>query len=417
MRRIIAILLLFVFTISLTSCFDAEEVDDLLFVSAMGIDEGKSDKWRLTLQFPAMKSGGGGEESGGSSHDSFEYICVDAPSFFTGINMLNAALPKKLNFSQMQLIVFSEELVKKGDTGQFIAPLGRFRQTRKSANVLVIKGNALDFIKELKPSLSPSLSKEYQLFKQIADFTGFFAHVTFEDFYTGLKSTSHQAMAPLAAVNDFKNFKEKGPPWGTKFKTGGDYEAGELPRTGSNKVEIFGTAVFSGDRMVESLSGEETRFLLMVRNEYRGGLFTIPDPRKPEVIIPLDVKAGKRPEIRLTMRKSKPLIEVRLHLDGSLLAVQSMIDYEQHKLKASLEREFAKTVREGTEEVIRKCQRANADVFKFGAYAARNFLTIDEFEKYNWNQHFKDAEIVVDVDFIIRRTGTQIRSSPLRGDE
>lgn len=417
MRKAATLLVLLFFLINLTSCFDAQEMDDLLFVSAMGVDEGITDKWRLTLQFPTFQEGGGGEESGGGAKGNYSYISVDAPSFFTGINILNASLPKKLNFSQMQLIVFGEGLVKRGDTGQFIAPLGRFRQIRKSANVLVIKGQALDFIKESRPTLGPSLPKEYQLFRQISDYTGYFAHITFENFYTGLKSTSHQAMVPLAASNDFKTFQKSGEPWGTKFKSGGDYLAGNIPRTGSSKNELFGTALFKGDRMIGSLNGDETRYLLMVKGDFKRGLFTIPDPQKPELIVPFDINIRKKPEIQLNLRGSRPMIRIKLHLDGNLLAVQSMIDYEQPKQKVILEQEFKKSVQAGVEDVIRKCQRLETDVFQLGDYAARHFLTIDEFEKYDWNKRFPDAAFSVEVDFVIRRTGTQIRSSPLKGGD
>ena len=417
MRKVIAILLISILLMNFTACFDADEIDDYLFVSAMGIDKGKTDKWRLTLQLPALQDGGGGEQeqSGGDSGQGTpHYVSIDAPTFFTGIDMLNSSLPKKLNFSQMQIIYLGEELVRNGEIGQFIAPLGRFRQLRRSAHVFVVKENALDFIKENKPALGTNLSKTFQLFYQIAETTGFFPHVTFEYFYESLKSTSYQAMLPLAAVNDFKNFKKTGKPWGTEFKTGGYYTAGELPRIGENNGEVFGTAVLNGEKMVGTLNGDETRFLLMARGEFNRGVFTIPDPKKPELAIPLDVKANKKPDIKVSFRDSKPVINLKIQLDGDLLAVQSMIDYEQPQQKRLLEQEFEKVVQTGIEDVISKCQGLNADIFSFGDYAARNFLTIGAFEKYNWNKRFKDAQVKVDVSFIIRRTGTQIKSSPMK---
>ena len=82
--------------------------------------------------------------------------------------------------------------------------------------------------------------------------------------------------------------------------------------------------------------------------------------------------------------------------------------------RSILEEEFKKIVEEGIAEVLNKCQALDADVFYFGGYAARNFLTIEEFESYDWLSHFKDAEFSVEVEFIIRRTGTLIRSYPIK---
>ena len=78
--------------VSLTSCYDANEIDNVLHVAAIGVDQGISDKWRLTLQFSTMKEsgGGGGGESqsgGGASKGEYTFVTIDAPSFFTGINM------------------------------------------------------------------------------------------------------------------------------------------------------------------------------------------------------------------------------------------------------------------------------------------------------------------------------------------
>jgi len=422
MRKIAMILLLIFLTINLTSCYDANEIDDMAHVVAIGVDKGISDKWRLTLQFSTMKesSDGGGAETGSSSGDSkgdYSYVSIDAPSFFTGINMLNTSLPRKLNFMHAQIIVFSEEVAKSGLIGEWIAPIIRFREIRWSAHVFVVKGKALDFIKENNPFIGTMVSKSFQLLINESDETGFFPHVTLEDFYSGIKSTYHQSIATIAAVNDPENFKKEGEPWGTEFNTGGNYVAGQIPRFGDNKLELFGTALFKGDTMVSELNGDETRYLLMARGEFKRGLFTMQDPQRPEVIIPLDVTSSKKPEIRISFDGSMPVIKLKVELDADILAIQSGINYEQPELKSVLEDEFEITVLDGIASVIQKCQDLNIDVLKFGDAAAKSFLTIGDWESYNWNTHFKEATVTIEVKVTIRRTGTQIKSYPITGSE
>jgi len=422
MRKISIILLLTLLTMNLTSCYDANEIDDMAHVVAIGVDRGISDKWRLTLQFSTMKESGGGSgtESGGGGGDSkgdYSYVSVDAPSFFEGINMLNTALPRKLNFMHAQIIVFSEDVAKAGLIGEYIAPIIRFREIRWSAHVFVAKGKALDFIKENNPYMGTMVSKSFQLLINESDETGFFPHVTLEDFYAGIKSTYHQSIAAIAAVNDSKNFKEEGEPWGTEFNTGGNYVAGQIPRSGDNKLELFGTALFDGDTMVGELNGDETRYLLMAQGEFKRGLFTMQDPQKPGVIIPLDVTSSRKPDIKISFDGSMPVINLKVELDADILAIQSGINYEQPELKSVLEDEFEKIVLEGIASVIQKCQSLNTDVLKFGDAAAKNFLTIGDWESYNWNNHFKDAAVSIEVKVTIRRTGTQIKSYPITDSE
>jgi spore germination protein KC len=413
MRKIISIIMLAIITTSLTSCYDAHEIDSMLYIVAIGVDKGVSDKWRLTLKFSNMSGGGGdSSQSSGDGEDQggYDYISIDAPSFFTGIDMLNTALPRELVFTHAQIIVFSEELAKSGSIGEYIAPINRFTEIRRSAHVFVAKGKASDFIQEVKPFIGSMASKSFQMLINESSDTGFFPHVTLEQFYTGLKSSYRQPIVTLAAVNEFEAFQKEGEPWGSEFNTGGNYTAGELPRTGKNKIELFGTALFNGDTMVGELDGDETRYMLMARGEFDRGFFTMQDPQKPELIIPLDVKGPTEPEVKVTFNGVKPVIHLKVHLNADILAIQSRINYEDPERKVLLEYTFQRILQDGIERVIKKCQELDADAFLFGDNATKNFLTINDLESYNWNSRFKDADVAVEVEFAIRRTGTQIDS-------
>mgnify|MGYP000882731608 CR=1 FL=1 len=242
MRKGGIILILILLTLNLTSCYDAKEVDEQLHVLAIGIDLGISDKWRLTLQFLTVgESGGsgtgGGTPSAGSGLGKDEDILtVDAPSFFTGVNLLNSFRSRRLVFSHAQTIIFSEEVAKSGLVGEYIAPILRFKEIRRSAHVMVVKGRADEFLKENPPLLGSLVSEDLRLLVDQSLQTGFFPKVTLENLHTGLKSPFYNPIAPLAAVNDPNSFKKEGEPWGEEFKTGGAYVAGELPRLGKDKI-------------------------------------------------------------------------------------------------------------------------------------------------------------------------------------
>ncbi len=406
MRKIAIMLIMIILILNLTACYDAAEIDSLLHILTIGVDKGISDKWRLTLQFPTIKeSGGTGDAESAEGGEQFGYIhaTVDAPSFYTGINMLNASLPRKLTFMNAQFLVFSEEVARAGAIDEFVTPINRFREMRQSANVFVVKGRADEFLKQNQPLIGGMISNDFQMLVDASDNTGFFPKVTFEDLYLGLKSPNHQPFVALAAINDFKHFQEEGEPWGTEFKTGGNYTAGQLPRTGENKIELFGTALFDGSMMVGELNGDETRYMLMVRDEFRRGFFSIKDPKKPEMSISLGVRGPIKPEIKVTFDDTKPIIHVKMHLDMDILAIESRFNYEQSELKTLLEKEFEQTVKDGVENVIQKCQNLNTDVFMFGDHATKHFKTIDDLENYDWNTRFRDAKIIINLLLSVRQ--------------
>jgi len=418
-RAALLILICYILTTVLGACYDANETDDFAHVLAVGIDQGVSNKWRITVQFATLKKDGDSkvQTTGGNEtfeiqeQDGYTSITLDAPSFYGGVSMINSIMPRKLNFMHTKFLVLSEDIAKSGLVGEYLAPIVRYREIRRNVRVLIAKCQAYEFIKENKPLFGKTLSKSMEQIVQEWSNMGFFPNITLGDFYDDIKSTYNQPIAILACVNDYRNFKETGSQWRYEFKSEGDYFAGQIPRIGGNKIELYGSAVFNGDIMVGELNGDETRLLLMARNQFRRGFFTIPDPENPELIVPLDVRAARKRKVTVKLEGDKPVITLKIQLEGDLLAVQSGINYENKKLKPVLEKAFEQYIKNGMDKLIEKCQRLNVDIFKFGGIAARQFATIEEWEQYNWIEKFEKAEVNTEVDFNIRRTGTILRSS------
>lgn len=423
MRKFLTLTILGIFAcLSLTSCYDATEIDEQAYVLTIGIDQGISNKWRLTLQMPLMKgetgSGmGGGSDSNSGQQDGYDAITVDAPSFFTGLNMIETSLPRKLNFQHTKFIVISEAMAKSGKLGEFFAPIVRYRQIRRTAHVIVTKGQAGSFIDENKTYIGSRLSKAQELIFLNAERTSYFPHVTLEDLYDGFKSTYRQPVAILGGVNEFKSYKEEGKPWGDEFLPGGIYYAGEMPRKGGNKTEFFGSAVFDGDTMVGELNGDETRMMLIGRGKLERGFFTIPDPVKPEYVIPIDVNQEKEREVKIQLQGKRPIIHLKVALEGDILAVQSRVNYESSELKPVLERAVEQNIKSGLDEVIKKSKSMKADIMQFGRVASWQFATIPEWEKYFWIKQYENAEITTEVEFTVNRTGTMLKSTSILATE
>ncbi|HOJ10034.1 MAG TPA: Ger(x)C family spore germination protein [Clostridiales bacterium] len=412
---IVSLLLIFI----LAGCYDAKEIDELTYVLAIGVDKGVADTYRLTVKFHTMKEAGGGGAGGkgggggGMAGGEHEIITIDALSFFTGINMINAAVPRKLNFMHAKFLVFSEEIAKTG-VGEFIAPIIRFREIRRTLHVIVARGKASDFLAEYEPVVGTTLSKAMELVVAEPANIGFFAHITLNDFYNGLKSTYRQPTAILGGINKFENFREDGP---TVPDTGNmkkkEYYAGEIPRKGGSKIEFYGTAVFNGDKMVGELTGEETRLMNILTGKFRRGFFTIEDPKAPPLIVPLDVREQRAPDIKVKLIDGKPYINVVIRLEGDILAVQSRLNYEEDPLKTLLQDSFIKQIKNEMNTLIERCQKMDSDIFRFGRIVSSKFYTLQEWQNFNWIKKFKDAEVNIDMDFAIRRTGTLLKSSPI----
>jgi len=418
MRKTISITLIVVILVTmLTGCYDLTEFDEVTFVLAVGFDKGVKDKLRLTVEFRTVKEGSSSKSSGssgGGTGGDYTTITIDAPSFFTGINMINCGLPHKLNFMHTEYLVFSEEMAKAG-LSTYIASVIRYRQIRRSTAVIVAKGSAYKFLEENQSLITSTLSKKMALQVMESANTGYFPHITLEDFYDGIKSTYRQPIAILGGVNNSNSYQEDGEKASAFQSPEGQYYAGEMPRKGGSKVELYGTAVFDGDKMVGELTGDETRLLLMLMGDFKRGFFTIKDPKMPQYVVPLDVRTSRKTKIQVDIKNGKPYINAEIKLEGDILAIQSMINYEDLSLKPLLEKAFEQQVKSEMDALIDKCKKEKSDVFRFGTVACSKFLTIQDWEQYNWNKQFENAEVTVNVTFNIRRTGILMKSSPVIG--
>lgn len=421
MHRLIWIVIGILLVSSLTGCYDAQEVTENAYVYSIGMEKGVTNILRLTVQVPKMKASGGsgGSEGGGGSEKGggdVETITVDCPTFYSGVNMINTFLSRQINYMHTRFLVFSESLAREG-IETYINGFIRGRQIRRQIYVIIAKGSASEFLNENMAEVSSSLPKKQINIIDQGNNTGLFSEATYGEMLNDTKASYSQAIAILGAVNDESKYSEGEGTGKAPFKSGGDYYAGDLARKGGSKIEFMGTAVFDGEKMVEELNGDETRALLMVRNEYERGNFTINDPKNPDTAIVMDIRNQKSPSVEVRFNEGIPVVDVKVFLEGDILAIQSTIDYESKELKPILEEEFRKLIKDQIDKTIKKCQNVNSDVFKFGSVAAMHFLTIPEWEEYNWLSHFKDTQVNTEVNFTIRRTGTMLKSTELFSTE
>ena len=419
MKKIILIILVTMLMLIMTSCYDAREVTTVSFVQMIGVEQGISDKWRITVKIASMQNGDDSSSKGSESSQQTQTktITIDAPSFHGGINLINANMPQKLDFTHAVLMVISEDLAQSGLIGEYITPLIRFREIRRTLNVIVVEGSAQEFVEKTEEFTGGSPSRAVISLLKQGENTGFYPRISLNDFYNGIKSTYRQPVLPLGNVHKEESFKEDGRAFTMEFSNTGEFFAGDTPRKGGNSIELLGSALFVDDKMVGKLNGHETRMMMLIRGEFNKGIFTIQDPKSPEWIIPIDTRLSRKPGIKVSIENGLPIIRLEIKTEGDILAIQSGIDYENEKMISIVEQEMVKYLEKGINRVIRKCQSLNTDPFNFGRSAVRHFSTIHEWENYNWNEKFKEAKVEVKIDFKVRRTGGLLRTSDNMRDD
>lgn len=242
--------------------------------------------------------------------------------------------------------------------------------------------------------------------------SGYLLPTSLHEFYIRLKSGSGQPYALLVGTNPKSGSgKERG------MKISGDktkeYLAGDIPREGGNDIEYLGTAVFSGDKLAGKLTNTETRLLAILLGKFPYSFMTVDDPLMPKFAVNVALRLGSKPKVNVEIVDGIPVITVNIMLEGEISSIASGINYEDPKYLSILEEQFSQIFIKRMYDFLRHTQEMNSDVAGFGYYAHSCFRTSSEFNEYQWNQKYSQAQINVDVTTKIRRTGLMIRTYPI----
>lgn len=413
MKKLIWVLLVaLAFSFVTSGCWDSNEVDNQVYALALGVDKGVDNIIRVTVQFPTYKQGGAGGGGQGSGSGETIITTVDAPTILEATKILGTSSSRRISLLHLKAIVFSEDFAREG-IESFLQPIARFRETRRVTQIIVTRGTAEGYIKANKTVIGQSLSKAMDLKITQADDAGYFPHAYFHNFYKSTISPYSQPYAIYAGVNQNSRLKPLQQDKESPLRTEPGLLPGEIPKKGNVNNEFAGTAVFDGDKMIGYLDAYETRYFLMVIDQFNRGLMSIEDENAPGKAIVLDIRPGRTPMIKASFHRNKPVITIRLNIEADIISIQSGYPYEELKNIDSLNKQIKKHIQDGVVRVIDKSQNELAsDFFGFGYKVARNFATIQEFEKYNWKKHYPEAEVYVEVVANVRRTGLMMGSSP-----
>ena len=104
---IIIFVFLIFFSISVSGYYDSMGLDTMAYVVAIGLDKGKSNTLKLSVQFALLNNSG--SDSSSQSQES-SITTVECDSITSGLNLINSYISKNINLSHCKAIVISEEL-------------------------------------------------------------------------------------------------------------------------------------------------------------------------------------------------------------------------------------------------------------------------------------------------------------------
>ena len=323
-----------------------------------GVDAAKDgDNLEVSFEFAQLSS----FSENSSSQDSKPIInTVSTPSISTAINLMNAYVGKQLNLSHCKVVIFSEEIAKKGILPE-VAELMNNTQVRPTVNVIVSLGDAKDYIENSVSSLEQVLTKYYDIFPTTSEYTGYTSNILLGPLYEDLISKDHGAVTILGKKS--KSAKQQESTSGESSSSAGGMDSSDSSGNSSNSqesgsneasdssttdktsiedllpnesiiegdrgTENIGLCVFKDDIYVGNLSAMETLCYSLIKNEVDNFLISIDNPSNPTKKIDLSVDSRSLSKIDIDLSKENPVINIQLHLGAKVLTEHEDFDYNK----------------------------------------------------------------------------------------
>ena len=399
----------------LSGCSKVTEVDGKSFVTAIGFDKGENFNLRFTFVFTSPTESGA-KSSGGEDDET---IVIEAPSLYSAIEQINHFKSKTIELSHTQTVIFSEELAKEG-IKEHIFSLVRSSHFRPNIYVCIADGTSMEFLEKINPVQTYHLEKYFQLFFDKTS-SGKRGDLFLYDTYFRLLTEGGSAALPYCAINNaqLKTDTEKESPSeneseepseentlvGEFAENTDDFAintaAGKIIRKSKNPAEIQGVAVVKNGVFVCMLGKMESTALQLITGNMPNNYITVSNSLDTEEMITCYTTLTEN-NVKVECGKV-PKISVSIKMEGDYSQMGS--DSYYVKNPREFEKYFEGKMKETVEKFLNKIRELNCDICGFSEAAKRNFLTVSDWEEYNWDEKFKNAEFDVDITLTIRTYG------------
>ena len=443
---VIALVFMYAFSTSYTS----DSVDNISYVIALAVDENDGEK-NLQVTFEFMDTSSFSNE-GSSESKSAIIDTVNSSSIKSAINLLNAYIGKQVNLSHCKVIVFSDKIAKKGISAE-VSELMNDIQVRPTTNIIICKGNALEYIQNSTSQLEKILTKYYDIFPNSSEYTGYTSNILIGEFYNYLTTKECGNLAILGGLNPtISPSNSSGNPssqtsdgsssggssgGGSSGSSGGDSSnssssghnssksssqsdgetpkekpdnstpisemiSGSAPILGERGTENIGLAVMNDGVYLGDLTAQDTLCHTLISGEVNSFLLTINNTEIYEHYLDITLYENMSPAITVEIENGSPQISINIKLIGRISGIKDGINYsdeptnlDQDRISKAAEQTIKAYI---TEYLERTRTEFKCDIDYFFNYAKRRFFTIQDWKNYDWSNKYLNSKFDVNVE-------------------
>lgn len=358
----------------LTSCWDYTEINQHAIVTGVAIDKGSDGHgYSITVEVVDLRGAVKEAKIQSKSIESQGKTLQDA---FRNVIKVSG---KTLYWSHVEIIIIGKNIAKHGVL-PIIDMIHRQYQPRLSIHILISKEEtAREMLSQQSITtdirsieMSEMINSEKRVISKAP-------HVDVRNFINDLSGDGISATLPMVGI---------------------------VLNEGQKTSEISGTAIFKGDKFIGTLNEEDTKFLLFVKNQVKGGVLVLNENLTDfDKDVTFDIKGNKTKVTPVyTGGKLAMRIEVNTKVAlGELGVSENLIDEKGRPL---LKIEVEKTLKTNIEKVINKVKAEyDSDIFGFGGIVKREMPSLWKSINTNWGSIFRGLPVNITVNVEIINSG------------
>lgn len=371
-KKLACAFIIFIISVILTGCWNYREVEQLAIVSGVAIDRYGKDNVLVTAEIVSVD-----QTQKGSSLKPV-YIEATGTTFFEAIRSMVSIQGKKLYWSHAKTIIVSEQIAKEGLTREMDF-FNRDAEVRKDVWVLISKEKTAREIFKSKP-----------IFEKL---TGF----EIDDTMRAQEAISRYPSIELYELFDTIASKESA----TVLPT-----VSLMPVKEAFASYVGGTAIIKKDKLLGYLDETDSKSLLWVQDELKGGLYPVKNVAGTKHDVSLEIFRNKT-KIKPKVIDEKLVINIDIVTDVNIGEILGNEDFISEKPRKVLENYAEAQIRKDIESLVKKAQNEyKTDFLGFGEHVKRSMPNVWRSIEKDWDDVFADAEIKVSVDIRIRGSAT-----------
>lgn len=368
MKKLRACFLVLIIVINLvftSGCWNYKEVDKFQIVVGLAVDRGKNDKYQITAEIADVNAD---KEINVIS----KIITTEGKTLFDAVRNMIAISGKKLYFSHAKVIILSREIASEG-IDKIIDWYSRDAETREDVYILISQANTA---KEILGQGNTDEIKSYTLYEIMQNEKSLSKTPVTDILKYNIESRNIGISTIVPAVN-LKKISEKSVP------------------------EIMGSAIIKNNKLAGFLTGEETKDLMFIRNEVKGGVL---NEQINDSLITFEIFKNKT-KVRPVVNGRNISMDLNIETTVAVDDIEGSGSFLNEEGLAKLKESSEKTLIQRIEYLIGKVQSEyDADIFGFGTKLWENEPKTWKDVSSNWEEVFKYLKVNVKAEVYIKNS-------------